>query len=180
MSEVRARVEAARSGPQQVVATKARAESSEAQVEQKAAALKQAQIYLDYTTVRAPVSGRVSQRSMEVGQTVTRGQTMVAIVPLENVWVTANFKESQLEHIRPGQSVTVEVDAFGGKKYQAHVDSVGAATGARFSLLPPENATGNFVKVVQRLPVKITFDKDQDKDHLLRPGMSVSPTVLAR
>lgn len=180
MSEVRARVEAARSGPQQVVATKARAESSEAQVEQKAAALKQAQIYLDYTTVRAPVSGRVSQRSMEVGQTVTRGQTMVAIVPLENVWVTANFKESQLEHIRPGQSVTVEVDAFGGKKYQAHVDSVGAATGARFSLLPPENATGNFVKVVQRLPVKITFDKDQDKDHLLRPGMSVSPTVLTR
>ena len=180
MAEVRSRVAAARTGPQQLVATEARAESSGAQVVQKEATLRQAQIYLDYTTVRAPVSGRVSQRSMEVGQAVTRGQGLIAIVPVEDVWVTANFKESQLEHIHPGQSVTIAVDAYGGRKYQGHVDSIGAATGARFSLLPPENATGNYVKVVQRLPVKILFDQGQDSEHLLRPGMSVSPTVLTK
>ena len=180
MSEVRARVDAARTGPQQLVATEARAESSGAQVVQKEAAIRQAQVYLDYTTVRAPVSGRVSQRSMEVGQSVTRGQGLVSIVPVEDVWVTANFKESQLEHMRPGQPVTIAVDAYGGRKYQGKVDSIAAATGARFSLLPPENATGNYVKVVQRVPVKIVFDKGQDAEHLLRPGMSVSPTVLTK
>jgi membrane fusion protein (multidrug efflux system) len=178
MSEVQARVEAAHTGPQQVAATRARAESSQAQVEQKIAALKQAQLYLDYTTVYAPISGVVSQRSMEVGQTVNRGQVLLAIVPLEDIWVTANFKEGQLARMHPGQPVTISVDAYGGKKYQGHVDSIAAATGARFSLLPPENATGNYVKVVQRVPVKIVFEKGQDPDHLLRPGMSVTPTVL--
>jgi membrane fusion protein (multidrug efflux system) len=180
MAEVRSRVQAASSGPQQVAARQAQAESSEAQVQEKEAALKQAQIDLDYTTLRAPVSGLVSQRSMEPGQSVSRGQPLVAIVPLDDLWVTANLKESQLAHIRPGQPVEIEVDAAGGKKYNGHVDSIAAATGARFSLLPPENATGNYVKVVQRVPVKILIDKGQDREHLLRPGMSVTPKVLIK
>jgi membrane fusion protein (multidrug efflux system) len=180
MAEVRSLVDATRSGPQQVVAKQAMAESSAADVQVKEALVKQAQIDLDYTTVRAPVSGLVSQRSMEVGQTVARGQSLIAIVPLEDLWVTANFKESQLAKMHPGQPVEIEVDAFGEKKYKGHVDSIAAATGARFSLLPPENATGNYVKVVQRVPVKILFEKDQDPQHLLRPGLSVTPTVLTK
>jgi membrane fusion protein (multidrug efflux system) len=179
MAEVQSRVAATRSGPEQVAAKQALAESSGAQVQQKEAALKQADIDLGYTTLVAPVSGLVSQRSMEKGQSVSRGQVLVAIVPLDDVWVTANFKESQLAHMRPGQPVEIEVDAY-GKTYRGHVDSIAAATGARFSLLPPENATGNYVKVVQRVPVKILIDKDQDPEHSLRPGMSVAPTVMIR
>ena len=98
----------------------------------------------------------------------------------DDVWITANFKETQLENMRPGQRVTIDVDAFGGKTFNGHVDSIAAATGARFSLLPPENATGNFVKVVQRVPVKIVLEAGQDPDHLLRPGMSVTPTVYTK
>jgi membrane fusion protein (multidrug efflux system) len=177
MPELRARVEAARTGPQQIAAKQARADSSIGLIQQKEAALRDAELDLEYTSVRAPVSGVVSQRAMEVGQTVSRGQALVAIVPLEDVWVTANFKESQLARIHPGQPVEVEVDAY-GKKYQGRVDSIAAATGSRFSLLPPENASGNYVKVVQRVPVKIVFDKGQDPEHRLRPGMSVAPTVL--
>jgi membrane fusion protein (multidrug efflux system) len=179
MAEVQSRVAATRSGPDQVAAKQALAESSGAQVQEKEAALKQAEIDLGYTTLYAPVSGLVSQRSMEKGQTVSRGQSLVAIVPLDDVWVTANFKESQLAHMRAGQPVEIEVDAY-GKTFRGHVDSIAAATGARFSLLPPENATGNYVKVVQRIPVKILIDKDQDPEHTLRPGMSVAPTVLIR
>ncbi len=179
MPEVRARVDATKSGPQQVAAKQAQVESSSATVQVKEALVKQAQIDLDYTIIRAPVSGLVSQRSMEPGQTVGRGQALVAIVPLEDVWVTANFKESQLAKMHPGQSVEVEVDAY-GKTFKAHVDSIAAATGARFSLLPPENATGNYVKVVQRVPVKIVFEKGEDPNHSLRPGMSVTPTVLTK
>ena len=178
MAEVRARVDAAKSGPEQVAAKQAEAESSVGQVEQKQAALDQAQIDLGYAVIRAPVTGLVSQRNMEPGQTVSHGQALMAIVPLNDVWVTANFKESQLAHMRPGQPVDIEVDAYGGKKFHGHVDSIAAATGARFSLLPPENSTGNYVKVVQRVPVKIFFDEGQDPDHNLRPGMSVTPTVL--
>jgi len=173
-------VDATRSAPEQVAAKKALADSSAGQVQQKEAAVKQAEIDLEYTTLRAPVSGLVSERSMEPGQTVSHGQALVAIVPLEDVWVTADFKESQLAHMHPGQQAEIEVDAYGGKKYRGHVDSIAAATGARFSLLPPENATGNYVKVVQRVPVKIVFEKDQDAGHLLRPGMSVTPTVLTK
>jgi membrane fusion protein (multidrug efflux system) len=180
MAEVRAHVDATRSGPEQVEAKQALAESSVGQIQQKEAAVKQAEIDLGYTTLFAPVSGLVSQRSMEPGQTVSRGQALVAIVPLDDVWVTANFKESQLARMRPGQPVEIEVDAYGGRKYNGHVDSIAAATGARFSLLPPENATGNYVKVVQRVPVKIVFDQGQNADHLLRPGMSVTPTVLTK
>ncbi|MGA9210832.1 MAG: HlyD family secretion protein, partial [Terriglobales bacterium] len=138
-----------------------------------------AQLNLQYTTIRAPVSGVVSQRNVEVGQTVQVGQPLFGIVDLDNLWVTANFKETQLKNMRPGQPARVHVDAY-GRTFSGHVDSLGGATGARFSLLPPENATGNYVKVVQRIPVKIVFDKGQDPQHRLRPGMSVVPTVLTR
>lgn len=177
LAEVQARVDAAKAGPQQVAAKQAQTESAVAQVQQKKAALTQAQIDLGYTVLRAPVSGLVSQRNMEVGQTVSKGQPLVTIVPLENLWVTANFKESQLKNMRPGQKVDIEVDAY-GKTYKGHVESIAAATGARFSLLPPENATGNYVKVVQRVPVRIFFEPGQDSNHMLRPGLSVTPTVL--
>ncbi|HXE65274.1 MAG TPA: HlyD family secretion protein [Bryobacteraceae bacterium] len=179
MAEVRSRVAAAKSGPQQVAAKQAQAESSVAAVQQKQAALAQAEIDLGYAVLRAPVAGLVSQRNMEIGQTVAKGQPLVTIVPLNDLWVTANFKESQLKNMRPGQPVDIDVDAY-GKTYKGHVESIAAATGARFSLLPPENATGNYVKVVQRVPVRIFFEPNQDPDHRLRPGMSVTPTVLTK
>jgi membrane fusion protein (multidrug efflux system) len=115
-----------------------------------------------------------------VGQVVQTGQPLMTVIPLEEVWVTANFKETQLKNMRPGQRAKVDVDALGGREFNGKVDSIAGATGARFSLLPPENATGNFVKVVQRVPVKIVLDSAQDPDHLLRPGMSVVPTVYTR
>jgi membrane fusion protein (multidrug efflux system) len=157
---------------------RARAESAQAVANQKKAALDQAELNLQYTKVIAPVSGAVSNRTVEVGQNVQPGQEMMKIIPLdeENIWVTADFKETQLKNIRPGQAVEISVDAT-GKKYKGHVDSLAGASGERFSLLPPENATGNYVKVVQRIPVKIVFDKGEIKNHELRPGMSVDPKV---
>jgi membrane fusion protein (multidrug efflux system) len=122
----------------------------------------------------------VSKKGINVGQVVQQGQPLLAIVPLDDVWVTANFKETQLKDMRPGQRATVDVGALGGREFTGKIDSIAGATGARFSLLPPENATGNFVKVVQRVPVKIVLDKGQDPEHLLRPGMSVTPTVYTR
>src|SRR5262249_37746059 len=171
---------AARTAPDQVKQTNAKAEAAEAQVQQAKAALAQAQLNLEYATVKAPVRGVVSRKTVEVGQVIQPGQPLFAIVPLENVWVTANFKETQLNDMRPGQKAVVKVDAYGGKAFNGHVDSIAAATGARFSLLPPENATGNFVKVVQRIPVKILLDGGQDPEHQLRPGMSVVPTVYTK
>jgi membrane fusion protein (multidrug efflux system) len=144
------------------------------------AALDLAKLHLQYATVKAPISGVVSKKAVEVGQVVQPGQPLLAIVPLEDIWVTANFKETQLKKMRIGQRVIISVDAYGGRKYQAHVDSIAPATGEKFSLLPPENATGNYIKVVQRVPVKILFEKGQDPEHLLRPGMSVIPTVITR
>ena len=114
-----------------------------------------------------------------MGQNVQPGQVLLAIVPLDDIWVTANFKETQLRRMRPGQKVKINVDTY-GRKYEGHVDSIGGASGARFSLFPPENATGNYVKVVQRIPVKIVFEKGQDREHLLRPGMSVEPAVRVK
>ncbi len=177
LAKAEADVQAAHTGPQQVAASKAHAESTSATVMRKQADLEQARLNLGYTVVKAPVSGIVSQRGVETGQIVQAGQPLMAVVPLDEIWVTANFKESQLANMKPGQPAEIKVDAYGGKKYKGHVDSIAAATGARFSLLPPENATGNYVKVVQRIPVKILIDKDQDPDHVLRPGMSVEPTV---
>jgi membrane fusion protein, multidrug efflux system len=125
------------------------------------------------------VGGIVSKKTVEVGQVVQVGQPLLAIVPVEDIWVTANFKENELRDIRVGQPATIKVDAY-GRSYRGRVDSIAAATGAKFSLLPPENATGNYVKVVQRVPVKIVFESGQDPDHLLRPGMSVVPTIITR
>jgi membrane fusion protein (multidrug efflux system) len=144
------------------------------------AALAQARLNLEHTQVKAAVDGIVSRRTVEVGQVVQAGQPLLAVVPLDEVWVVANYKESQLRNIRPGQAATVAVDAYGGKEYRGKVESIAAATGARFSILPPENASGNYVKVVQRVPVKIVLDASQDPDHLLRPGMSVVPTIFTR
>jgi len=179
-SQAQAGLANARTAPQQLQVTEAHATSADAHVRQAEAVLKQAEANLEYATVKAPTNGVVSRKSVEPGQVVQPGQPLMALVDLNDVWVTANFKESQLATMRPGQKATMTVDALGGKEFQGHVDSIAAATGAKFSLLPPENATGNYVKVVQRIPVRIFFDPGQDPDHLLRPGMSVTPTVFVR
>ncbi|HKM86118.1 MAG TPA: HlyD family secretion protein [Terriglobales bacterium] len=164
--------------PHMMQVIQARAQSAQAIADQKKAQLDQAELNLQYTKVIAPVSGAVSNRTVEVGQNVQPGQEMMKIIPLDeaNIWVTANFKETQLSKMKQGQSAEIEVDAT-GKTYKGHVDSIAGASGERFSLLPPENATGNYVKVVQRIPVKIVFDKGEIKNHELRPGMSVEPKV---
>jgi len=179
MVEAEAGLRAARTAPEQVTVTRSRADSAEARVRLAQAALAQARLNLQYTTVVAPSAGVVSRKSVEPGQVVQPGQPLLALVSLGDIWVTANFKETQLHAMRPGQPATISVDAY-GRRYKGHVDSIAAATGARFSLLPPENATGNYVKVVQRIPVKIVFEKGQDPQRLLRPGMSVVPTVMVR
>jgi membrane fusion protein, multidrug efflux system len=166
----------ARTGPQQVLIEKSHALASAALVEKAKAAVEQAQLNLDYTRIVAPVDGIVAKRSAQVGEYVAPGQQLLAIVPVEDIWVTANFKETQLKSMRPGQPVKVYVDAF-DRDFTGHVESLAGGTGAIFSLLPPENATGNYVKVVQRVPVRIRFDKGQDPEHQLRPGMSVEPKV---
>src|SRR5215472_5238146 len=167
--------------PKQVEAIRARAASALAQQQRSKAALDQAQLNLSYTTIVAPVDGIVGKRSVQVGQNVAPGQDLMAVVPLREIWVTANFKETQLAKMQPGQPATVEVDTYGGRKWHGYVTSIGGATGAKYSLLPPENATGNYVKVVQRIPVRIDFDNadkpEFNKDGLLRPGMSVVPDV---
>jgi membrane fusion protein, multidrug efflux system len=164
--------------PQTMRATRARALSAQANAEQKKAALDQAELNLVYTKVIAPVSGAVSNRTVEVGQNVQPGQEMMKVIPLDytDLWVTANFKETQLKKMKPGLAAEIAVDAT-GKTYKGHVDSIAGASGARFSLLPPENATGSYVKVVQRIPVKIVFEASENKGHELRPGMSVVPKV---
>jgi membrane fusion protein (multidrug efflux system) len=163
-----------------VDATRAKADSADAQALRSKSALDQAQLNLSYTTIAAPVDGVVGKRSVQVGSNVAIGQDLMAIVPLREIWVTANFKETQLAHMRPGQAVRVKVDTYGGRKWDAHVSSLGGATGAKYSLLPPENATGNYVKVVQRVPVKIILDPGSNNDHQLRPGESVTPKVWIR
>ena len=174
--QAEANLRSAGTAPQQMSATRARAQAAVAQAQQKKAELDQANLNLQYTRLVAPVSGIVSNRSVEVGQNVQIGQELMKIINLDDIWVTANFKEDQLRYMRPGQRATISVDAY-GKKYNGHVQSIAGASGALFSLLPPENATGNYVKVVQRIPVKITFDPGETKEHILRPGMSVEPKV---
>jgi len=179
-AQAQATLTSAQTAPQQLQIMQARAASAEARVKQAQAALQQAELNLQYTTIKAPSDGIVSRKTVEAGQVVQTGQPLLALVSMTDVWVTANFKETQLRLMRPGQSVVVEVDGLGGKEFNAKVDSIAAATGAKFSLLPPENATGNYVKVVQRVPVKIVFEPGQDPERLLRPGMSVTPTVSVR
>ncbi len=171
----------AETGPQQVAIQKARADQAAAQVEQSRAALDQAKLNLSYTTIVAPTAGIITKKSVEVGQNVSVGQNMATLVSLDDIWITANFKETQLEHMRQGQHVEIGVDAYGGRKYDGKITQIGGATGSVLSLFPPENATGNYVKVVQRIPVRVDLtNHDQNSDHLLRPGMSVEPKVKVK
>jgi membrane fusion protein, multidrug efflux system len=167
------------SSPKQRQVSEARNKQAQAQARQSEANLKQARLNLGYVLLKAPVDGVVSRKTAEPGMQVSIGQQIMALVPLDDVWVTANFKETQLRKMRVGQKVEIEVDTYGSShKYNGHIDSLAAASGSRFSLLPPENATGNYVKVVQRVPVKIRLEPGENHEHLLLPGMSVTPTVL--
>jgi membrane fusion protein, multidrug efflux system len=181
VAQALAQLQSAQTRPQQISAQRSRAQAAEAQTQRAAAILEQAQLNLQYTTIVAPVSGIVGERSVQPGQNVAPGQQLMTVVPLDsqNIWVTADFKETQLKSMRPGQPSTISVDAY-GRTYNGRVFNIAGATGARYSLLPPENATGNYVKVVQRIPVKILFDKGQDPKHLLRPGMSVEAAVKVK
>jgi membrane fusion protein, multidrug efflux system len=180
IKEAQANLQATQTAPQQLSISLSNVQTALARVQQAEAVLAQAQLNMEYTEVRAPIDGIVSQRRVELGQYIQPGQPLLAIVPLHNVWITANFKENQLKNMRQGQKAIVTVDAYGGREYEGHIDSIAAATGARFSLLPPENATGNYVKVVQRIPVKIVIDKGEDMQRPLRPGLSVIVTVITK
>jgi membrane fusion protein (multidrug efflux system) len=176
VTQANAQIQSALTGPDQVKVTRARAQSAAAKVDQQRALLDQAELNLKYTTIVAPVDGVVGKKSVAEGQNITAGQELMAVVPLDALWVTANFKETQLAKMRVGQTVKIKVDAY-DREYTGKVLRIAGASGARMSLLPPENATGNFVKVVQRIPVRIAIDPNQNNDHLLRQGMSVTPTV---
>ncbi len=170
--------QSAETGPQQVSSIRARARAALADVQQKRAALDQAQLNLQYTQIVAPISGEVN-KTVVVGLNVEPGQQLLTVVPLDEVWVTANFKETQLRKMKIGQKSEIHVDSS-GVTFKGHVDSIAGATGPIFSLLPPENATGNYVKIVQRIPVKIVLDPGENQDHQLRPGMNVVPDVYTQ
>ena len=180
-SQAQALLKYAQTGPQQVAAQNARAKQAEAQVKQAQAQLDQARLNLGYTKIVAPVDGIVTRKSMEINQNVSVGQNLMTLVSLDDIWVTANFKETQLRHMANDQAVEVHVDST-GKDYKGKVTQIGGATGSVLSLFPPENATGNFVKVVQRIPERIDFAdlKYEDPHHLLRPGLSVEPKVTVK
>jgi membrane fusion protein (multidrug efflux system) len=170
---------AARAAAAQLEAANKQVLAAEARTLQAKAAFDQAQLYLSYTKIYAPQSGRVTNKALEEGELIRAGQPLMMIVPRE-VWVVANFKETKLKNIKVGQPVKIRVDAYPKRKFKGHVDSIQAGTGAVFSLLPPENATGNYIKVVQRVPVKIVFDEDPDEIEMLSPGMSVVPEVKVK
>ena len=180
-TQAQAQQKYAQTGPQQVAAQTARAKQAEAQVAQAQAQLDQAKLNLSYTEIVAPAAGIITRKSVEINQNLAVGQNLLTLVSLEDLWVTANFKETQLKHMSAGQPVEIAVDAT-GKKYNGHVTQIGGATGSVLSLFPPENATGNYVKVVQRLPVRIDFDNlnAEDPSHALRPGLSVEPKVRVK
>jgi membrane fusion protein (multidrug efflux system) len=180
VNEAAGKLAQANTAPQQVAVSQAQSASASASLEQLQAAVDEAELQLSYTKIYAPESGRIARKAIEVGALVSVGQPLMAVVPGE-IWVTANFKESQIGRVRPGESVDITVDAYPDKVFKGHVDSIQAGTGARFSLIPPENATGSYVKVVQRVPVKIVFEPNQiDPQHLLVPGMSVVPEVKVK
>ena len=180
--QTRADLRNAKTAPQQVSLINAKAQAADSQVLQRKAQLQQAQLNLGYTVIRSPANGIVGKKSVEVGQNVSIGQELVTVVPLDDIWVTANFKETQLAHMRPGQPVEIKVDAY-GRTWKGHLTNLGGGTGSVFSLLPPENATGNYVKVVQRVPVRIDFDRNQpdfNAEGVLKPGLSVESEVKIR
>jgi membrane fusion protein, multidrug efflux system len=181
--QAEADLRSAQTAPQQISMTVAKADAADAQAREHKAQLDQANLNLSYTVIRSPVTGIIGKRTVEIGQNVSIGQELVEVVPLDDVWVTANFKETQLAHMRPGQPVEIKVDAY-GRTWKAHVTNTGAGAGSVFSLLPPENATGNYVKVVQRIPVRLDFDRPAGQNFnaegLLKPGLSVEPRVRVR
>jgi len=178
LTEAEAHYEDAQAGPQRVDSTRAKALSAMADVHQKRAAVEQAQLNLGYTKIFAPVAGEVTKKVV-VGLNVDPGEQLLTVVPLDQVWITANFKETQLKHMRVGQKAKIDLDS-NGRTYDGHIDSIAGATGPLFSLLPPENATGNYVKIVQRVPVKIVLEPGENQDHQLRPGMNVEAKVYLR
>ena len=178
VAQAEAQHAATRSAPQEIAGQQARAGSAQASADMARASLEMAKLNVQYTTIAAPVSGVIGQRNVQIGQQIQAGQQLMSVVPLNDLWVTANFKETQLRHMRVGQKADLHVDAT-DQTIKGHVDSFPGATGARYSLLPPENATGNYVKVVQRLPVKLVFEPDQDIGRL-RPGMSVDTKVWVK
>jgi membrane fusion protein, multidrug efflux system len=178
VTQAQAQVENSQANRRQVDVRKAEAGTAGAGVAAARANLEAAELQLGYTTIVAPTDGVVTRKSVEPGQIVQPGQGLMTIIPLQDVWVTANFKETQLAHVRPGQPVEISVDMYGGRKVRGHVDSISGATGSRLSLLPAENATGNFVKVVQRIPVKILVDRTDGL--VLRPGMNVDATIFTK
>jgi membrane fusion protein (multidrug efflux system) len=179
VAEAQARLASAKAAPEQVAYSRAQTEQAAAQIAQMKAAQRQAELELSYAKIYAPETGRITRKSVEPGDYVQVGQTLFSIVP-DRFWVVANFKETQLRYMRPGQPATVHVDAYPDKPFKGHVDSIQAGSGAAFSLLPPENATGNYVKVVQRVPVKIVVDEAPDPSRVIGPGMSVVPEVKVR
>jgi membrane fusion protein (multidrug efflux system) len=180
VDEARAAAANADAQRRQVSVREAMVEAAKAKVAQTEAALRQAELNLGYAEIRAPIGGRVTRKNVEPGQVLQPGQAVLSIVDLDNVWVVANYKETQLTKVRPGQRATITVDTYPGVVFDAHVASIQAGSGAVFSLLPPENASGNFVKVVQRVPVKLIVDGGQARRHLLVPGMSVIPAIDLR
>jgi membrane fusion protein (multidrug efflux system) len=178
IESARGRLLSAQLGPDQVEAAKAQVELARARVDQAQAAFEQAELNLSYTKLKAETSGLVARRSVELGQSVSPDRPLMAIVPLDDTWIVANFKEDQLAGMRAGQSVTVSIDSYAGKRFHGKVDSLAAGTGSRFSLLPADNASGNFTKVVQRVPVLVRLD--DAREVALRPGMSATVTVLTK
>jgi membrane fusion protein (multidrug efflux system) len=172
-------IDAANSAPDQVTNARTKSQAASGQVEQARASIETIRLNLSYTKIYAPASGIIGRKTVEIGNRVQPGQGLMVIVPVDDIWVTANFKETQMKHMHPGQPVSIHVDTF-DRDYQGHVESLPGAAGPLFSLFPPENSTGNYVKVVQRFPVRIRLNKDQDPQHALRPGMSVEPTVAVR
>ena len=179
--QAQAMLKYAETGPQQVEAQSARAKQADAQVQQAQAQLDEAKLNLNYTKIVAPADGIITRKSVEIDQNVAAGQNLLTLVSLQDLWITANFKETQLKHMEAGQSVKIHVDST-GKNYSGRVTQIGGATGSVLSLFPPENATGNYVKVVQRIPVRIDFTDlaNEDPHHELRPGLSVEPTVRVK
>jgi len=180
VDESRATLASAESQRQQVGVRQTQVDAARGRLDQTLANLAQSELNLVYATIRAPMSGRVTKKTVEVGQVVQPGQLLLSVVDLKDVWVVGNFKETDLTEVRPGQLAGITVDTYPGVVFRARVDSIQAGSGAVFSLLPPENASGNFVKVVQRVPVKLVFEPGETDKHVLVPGMSVVPTITVR
>lgn len=179
VAQRQAEIDAAQTAPQQISDARAQSASANAALEQAGADVRTAELNLSYTTIYAPVSGVIGHKTVEVGNRIQPGQTLLTVVPIDDIWITANFKETQLRHMRPGETVTIHVDSF-GRDYRGTIEDLPGASGPLFSLFPPENASGNYVKIVQRFPVRIHINADQDPQHQLRPGMSVESKVRVR